>query len=303
MVAAGRRLARLTALLAVPALCLALAPSALAGEPTGAFSVFKECPRNSKEVAENEISCLYSVTEGGKVTIGSTEVPITNHIILQGGIFTSNETEAQRFSAALNGETLNKAPQKVPGGLLDFVKCNEIEEPIEQLACEFAFESGASAVYATTELAKAASAIGINTNNLINSEGVALSLPVKIKLENTFLGGECYIGSEKHPVTLNLTTGTTSPPSPNKPISGEIGDLIFHEEGGGHKLEEITGNKLVDNAFSAPEVAGCGGILFSWLLDPIIDLKLGLPSAAGKNTAIQDNLIKKATAAAVISSE
>jgi hypothetical protein len=289
-------------LIAVFALSLAMAPSALASGPTGAYSVFAQCPRFSKEVAQNEISCLYSTTESGEVKIGSTAVPIVNHIILQGGIFTSNETEEQRFSAALNGETLSKTPQKVPGGLLDLVKCNEISNFFERIACELVFENGATGVNAITELAKPASAIGINTNNLVNSEGVALSLPLKVRLENAFLGGECYIGSSSSPVTLNLTTGVTSPPGPNTPISGEIGDLMFHEEGGGHKLEEITGNKLVDNAFSAPEASGCGGI-FSFLIDPIIDLKLGLPSAAGNNTAIQNNLIKKATAAAVISSE
>jgi hypothetical protein len=290
------------ALMVVGSLLALGAQSAFAKSPTGAFAVFSQCPRLSKEVAENEISCLYSTTESGEVKIGSTAVPIVNHIILQGGIFTNNETEEQRFVAALNGETLNKAPQKVPGGLLDLVKCNEIGNFLERIACEVVFENGATGVNATTELALPASDIGINTNNLINSEGVALSLPVKVKLENAFLGGECYIGSASHPVTLNLTTGTTSPPAPNKPISGEVGDLKFVEEGEGFKLTEITGNKLVDNSFSAPEATGCGG-LFSFLIDPIIDSKLGLPSAAGKNTAIQNNLIKKATAAAVIHSE
>jgi hypothetical protein len=293
---------RSVVLIAVFALSLALAPSALASGPTGAFSVFAQCPRFSKEVAQNEISCLYSTTESGEVKIGSTAVPIVNHIVLQGGIFTNNETEEQRFSAALNGETLSKTAQKVPGGLLDLVKCNEISNFFERIACELVFENGATGVNAITELAKPASSIGINTNNLVNSEGIALSLPLKVRLENAFLGGECYIGSSSSPVTINLTTGVTSPPPPNKPISGLVGDLIFHEEGGGHKLEEITGNKLVDNSFSAPEASGCGGI-FSFLIDPIIDLKLGLPSVAGNNTAIQNNLIKQATAAAVISSE
>jgi hypothetical protein len=33
---------------------------------------------------------------------------------------------------------------------------------------------------------------------------------------------------------------------------------------------------------------GCGGV-FSFLIDPLIDSKIGLPSADGHNTAIQNN--------------
>jgi hypothetical protein len=59
---------------------------------------------------------------------------------------------------------------------------------------------------------------------------------------------------------------------------------------------------LVDNAFSAPEVTGCGG-LFAFVLDPLINAKLSLPSEAGHNTAVQNNTIREATAETVIESE
>jgi hypothetical protein len=166
-------------------------------------------------------------------------------------------------------------------------------------ACEAVFENGVTGVNATTELAKPASAIGINTNNLIGEEGTALSLPTKIKLENPLLGGECYIGSEAKPVTFNLTTGTTAPPPPNTPIKGTVGDLELVEEG---EIIELAGVSLVDNAFSAPESSGCGG-LFSFLIGPIINAKLGLPSAAGHNTAIQTGNSKSTLAKSVINSE
>jgi hypothetical protein len=298
----GRVVAGLIGLTAIGAVSMASAAGALASEPTGAFAVFAQCPRHSTEVQENEISCLYSITESGEVKIGNSAVPITNPIVLQGAVFTNNETEAQTFSPALNGETLSKSPEKVPGGLAGLVKCDEISNGIERLVCEVVFENGLTGVNATTELALPGKDIGISTSNLLNSEGVALSLPLKIKLENPLLGSGCYIGSEAHPVTFNLTTGITSPPPPNEPISGKVGDLAFKEEGEGHKLIEITDDTLVDNAFSAPEVTGCGGALAS-VLDPIIDSKLELPAAAGKNTAIQNNYIRQASAAAVISSE
>ena len=44
-------------------------------------------------------------------------VPVSNPIVLQGGIDRNEETEAETFAGAINGETLTKAPQKVPGAL------------------------------------------------------------------------------------------------------------------------------------------------------------------------------------------
>ena len=80
----------------------------------GPFTVFAQCPRFTKGVER----CLAAEIESGSVTIGSTEVPIKNKITLQGGIETNETTGAEHLVAALNGETLTKAPQKVPGGLL-----------------------------------------------------------------------------------------------------------------------------------------------------------------------------------------
>jgi hypothetical protein len=275
--------------------CLGAASSALAKEPTGDFAIFKQCPRFTGGVN----FCLLAEIKSGEVNIGSTHVPIENKITLQGGYQRIEEPYSEHFVGAINGETLSKSPQKVPGGLLDLVNCTEITNFIEKIACELVFENGLTGVNATTELAKPASEIGINTENLLNREGTALSLPVKVHLENPFLGSECYIGSSSSPVTLNLTTGETSPPGPNKPIKGKVGKIKFKDE---FEFTEILENSLVDNSFSVPTANGCGGI-FSFLIDPIVDAKLGLPSAAGKNTAIQNGSNFQATTEAVIKSE
>jgi hypothetical protein len=273
--------------------------AAYAKAPTGKYAPFVNCPRFTSGVE----TCVFSQVTGGEVKISSTAVPIEKTITLQGGFIrheegTENETES--FVGAINGaETLSKTPQKVPGGLAGLVRCNEISNPIERFFCEAIFENGLTGVNATTELARPASEIGINTNNLLNEEGTALSLPLKVHLENPLLGSECYIGSSAHPVVLNLTTGTTSPPGPNKPIKGKVGHIAVENEG---DFIEITNNTLVDNSFAAPEATGCGGPA-SFLIDPLIDAKLGLPSAAGKNTAIQNGSIKQAVASAVINSE
>lgn len=295
----GRGLIVLLAL-AVP---MVLAAPALAKEPTGDFAVFKQCPRTTKGVE----LCLYSETTGGEVAIGKTAVPINEDkkhpIILQGGI-TEAGTNSEKFVGALNGETLSKTPQKVPGGLLDLFECNKIKgegwaEKGARFACELIFENAITGVNATTELAKPASEIGISTNNLENAEGVALSLPVKVHLENPFLGSECYVGSSSQPVTLKLTTGTTSPPGPNKPIKGKVGEIRAKDE---FEFIELIGNELVDNSFAAPEASGCGGI-FSFLIDPAVNAELGVPAAAGSNTAILNGTLETGFAEAVRASE
>jgi hypothetical protein len=274
---------------------LVLAPAAFAKAPTGDFAVFSDCATSTPGLTD----CLYSEITSGEVKIGSTAVPINKTIVLQGGFIENEETFKQTFVGAKDGNTLSKTPLKVPGGLTALVNCTEIGNFIERAACELVFENGLTGVTATTELAKPASQIGIRSNEILNAEEPALVLPVKIKLENPLLGSNCYIGSSSSPVTFSLTTGTTSPPLPNKPITGKPGFVEFRDE---FDYVKITQDTLVDNAFSVPVASGCGGA-FAFLLDPIIDSKLGLPSAAGHNTAIQNNTLQEGFAAAVIASE
>jgi hypothetical protein len=56
----------------------------------------------------------------------------------------------------------------------------------------------------------------------------------------------------------------------------------------------IKNNTLVNNSFASPTTEGCGG-LFSLLIGPIVNSKVGLPSAAGKNTAILKGTLKATT--------
>jgi hypothetical protein len=278
-----------------------VASPALAKEPTGNFARFKHCPRFTPGV----VFCTISEISSGEVTIGSSTVPIEKATLtLQGGYTFNEETEEEKFVGAEGAETLSKTPLKVPGGLAGIIKCNEIKgtgllEKLTRASCELVFENLLTGVNATTELALPPSSIGINSNNLANENGTALSLPVKVHLENPLLGSECYIGSASKPVILNLTTGKTSPNPPNTSIKGSVGDLKFSEN---FEIIELIGATLVDNAFSAPEATGCGGIA-SGLIDPIVNSKLGLPSPDGKNAAIQKGNIYSALAENVIKSE
>jgi hypothetical protein len=264
------------------------------------YHQFKECPLENSKVNR----CLYSKTFGGEVAIGhpflgeQTKVKIVNPIVLQGGYYETNtKTHEEAFVGARSGPTLEPVGQPVPGGLAGLINCPELEEPYKE-ACEFVFENEWTGVNAIAELAKPASDIGINTDNLINGTGVALSLPIKIRLENPFLGSSCYVGSESKPITWNLTTGATEPkgPGPNKSINGVTGTVKLPAS----EIVEILGSELVDNTFPVkPGASGCGGWPLEYLLDPIIEAKLGVPDGAAYNTVKLKNnneLISRETA-------
>jgi hypothetical protein len=284
----------MTAAAAIGAMALASPALAVEHHPKGEYAPFADCPL-SNPAATN---CLLATTESGEFVIGKEKVPLVKPQILQGGIqfFFSGE---EKIIAAEDGNTLPKTPQKVPGGLAGLVKCNEISNFLERVACEITFENGLTGVNATTELAAPASSIGLNSFALLGGVGTALSLPVKLHLENPFLGSSCYIGSNANPIVIELTTGTTAPPPPNKPITGSPGTVAFNEA---ETILTISNNSLVNNSFAAPKAAGCGG-LFAFLIDPIVNSKLGLPAPAGTNTAILKGKLQVAAAEAVKASE
>jgi hypothetical protein len=277
-------------LMACALMALSLAGSASAH--TGEFARFNYCPSTNPAV----FKCIYSETVGGKVVLGKKTVPIVNKVILQGGFSEPNEELISNFYEATNGITLSKTPQPVPGGLAGLVNCKEISNSILRGLCEVTFENGLTGVNATLELARPASEIKISQNNLVGEEGVALKLPVRVHLENPLLGSSCYVGSSSSPIIWNLTSGETSPPPPNTAIRGKEGELTALEGG---RIAELKGNELVDNAWSAPSATGCGGFPWEYILDPIINASVGVPSPAGKNTAVLVNNVFIATAVAV----
>src|ERR1700722_9744484 len=281
--------AALTALVA--ALTIASPASAT---PKGEYAVFADCPVTTAQI------CIHASTESGEFIVGKKTVPITSTITLQGGLNEAATPTGFEFVAAKDGNTLSKTPQKVPGGLSGLVNCTLITgsgwfEKGAREACEPVFENGFTGVTATTELAAPANQIQISLGALLGGVGTALQLPVKVHLENPLLGSACYVGSNSAPVLLPLTTGTTSPPLPNKPIKGNPGTLTFNEEG---TILTVLKNSLVNNSFAAPATNGCGEF-FEFIIGPIINSALGVPATAGHNTAILNGTLKQAGAEVV----
>jgi hypothetical protein len=305
-----RRVLLATLALTVPLTALGLASTAQA-TPKGIFSIFSNCPLESFKflgVPPGAAQCQFGQTTSGEFVIGTSKVPINQTITLQGGAIPKGESEVEFFLIpGANGESLSKTALNVPGGLAGLVNCEEIKgeglfEKLERGACKAIFENALTGVTATTEVvANTANPAIYNEFRLENAKGTAIELPVRVHLKNPLLGESCFIGSESHPIQLKLTTGKTSPNPPNTSISGNPGTPETLAEKGWLMLH-VAGNSLVDNSFSVPVAEGCGGF-FSFLIDPILDSKLKLPSANGHNTAILNGTLNVATAEAVEASE
>lgn len=274
----------------VPASSAVAAPH----HPTGEFAQFGDCPLSRPSLD----ACLYSLSSAGEFTIGKKTVPLKNPQVLQGGLEFENIFGPISVFGAEDGNTLVPTPQPVPGGLLGIEAPSWWPSFLKNLFNE-TINNGFTGVTATVELAAPATSIKLSAFNLLFQTGTALSLPTKIKLSNPFLGSSCYIGSNSNPVTLNLTSGTTAPPPPNKPITGNPGTATENESG---TLTTFSGGRLVDNSFAAPGANGCGG-LFSFLIDPFVNSIVGTPSPAGTNTAILEGKIQLAEPNAVRASE
>lgn len=275
---------------------LGLVPQAFATKPTGEYVNFGDCPVSNPAVT----TCLFGQTTSGEFNIGSTAVPLTKTITIQGGLAEVNENEL-RLVGATDGNTLSKTPQTVPGGLLKILAPEFFPEPLKKLFNEF-INKGITGVTASTELVGEADLFPFA---VLSGSGTGLSLPVRVHLENSFLGNNCFVGSKAHPVIVELTTGTTSPPPPNTPITGNPGEVEFKGVAGSILIDK--NNSLVDNSFAAPAAEGCGSQilfgLFTGIIDSAVDSEIGLPSASGHNTAILNGSQEFAVAEAVKASE
>lgn len=263
-------------------------PTTSSPSPTGPYAQFGDCPLTTLNVYD----CLVGAVSGGELTLGNITVPINRTFTLQGGLAREPETENTTLAPAVDGNTLSPTPLEVPGGLLHMLGFSSPKPlPRGPLA---RWSKALNGVTATLELVGTAQ---VSILNLLLEEGPVLVLPARLRFRNPLLGSQCFIGSAAEPVTLSLTVGATNPPPPNQPIKGTVGQLEFEQEG---SILTLTGSAFVNNEFAVPKVHGCG--LFGQL-DGLLDHGIGLPSPAGRNTAIIDTTVTLAAAAAVLKSE
>jgi hypothetical protein len=236
-----------------------LAPAGFAATPAKGFEKFAGCPSPAEN--PNISLCITSTIKGGHFQMGSKDVPIANPMTLSGGATPTGEF----FASPAGG--LSKTKQKVPGGVIGLTGLTWLAEflGIEALT-----------LYATTELAGKPSSPFEDP----------ITLPIRVHLENSALGKNCYVGSFTSPIVLKLTTGTTSPPPPNKPISGH-NPTGFEETA---QFARFTNAEYVDNSFAAPGANGCVLTLFGFIpisINGLVNEQSGLPAPAGTNETKQ----------------
>jgi hypothetical protein len=233
------------------AMAAVLATMALFGSAGAAQAVFPDFTGCTARSLQTE-ACIDIQNRAANLNINGFNVPIGESLEIR-GILRDNGAGRLVFNAPTGTNGFFARPVPVPGGLVG----------IEWLP--------GNSVLAITELAGSPSQIVVDTENF------GVRLPVKVRLVNLLLGMDCHIGTNSNPVVLNLITGTTNPPPPNRPISGRLGTI-----GTNGRALLITDNFNVENSFAVPGATECG--LGLGLINALVNLKLGLPSAAGKNS-------------------
>ncbi len=217
---------------------------------TAATPRFDDCPLRGSDLG----TCIDILSNAGSINIKGFNVPLGHSLEIRGGL-SYREDGSSVFLPAVGTNGFIAEPVDVPGGVLG------VDLPISL-----------NKVKATAQLA------GVPADIRIGISDLSLSVPIKLKLSNPLFSSSCTIGTNRNPVRLNLTTGTTNPPAPNRPISGSRGPFAVRD---GYLY--FAGNRHVDNAFAIPGASSCG-FLGLGLIDGIINLKLKLPAAAGTNS-------------------
>jgi hypothetical protein len=260
-----KKFGRLGIFAALAAMMMMAASTAQAANPAPAYERFRGC----QTPAENPKSemCMRSVIKSGYFEMGTKKVPIENPVPLTGNV----DEEAENFGFNSEGG-LKPVKQKVPGGVVGLTGLTWLLELLG---------SDALTLYSVVE------PVGLPVLK-INSKPQEIKLPIRIHLINPVLGSKCYVGSPTNPIQLNLTTGTTSPPPPNTPMTGKDPELSINPE---TQVISATGATFVDNSFAAPGANGCTLTLFGFIpisINGLVNSQSGLPAPAGTNETVQN---------------
>ncbi|MFB7918790.1 hypothetical protein [Streptomyces sp. NPDC056061] len=264
-------LASFTALAAFTSVGSATAATQLNGN----WSPFGRCPVDNPAMlaadgSDNTAVCVSSHSASGSIKLGNSVVPV-GASDLQVGVITHPGGGSTVVSPA--GGALVADSAQIPGGLLGLMCPNDI--PVITGICNQITNASLNRVTATIESVDNPSDFqlmaGVTTGKPI------ITLPVRIHLENPFLGNTCYIGSASDPILLR-------PRNLTRPTAGTQqfdGDGTPNPAGVMGRIS-LLGADQTDTAYTVPGATGCGLGLLNWA----VNLKTGLPSASGNNNVV-----------------
>ncbi len=282
----GRRSRRLLgavgALAAATSLAVSTPTPAQADELPPALAKFADCPVQDPAVT----SCYYIEVAAASMDAGLFRgITAPSPMVLQFGTKPDFATKSSISVAPANGAPVLSAPaMKLPGGLL-------------HMPWTDVFPLSAYITPTAVGLPKLALSNLTTTTN-----APVLELDLRAKVTNPFtdvlsaLGPGCSIGGTNDPIKLKLTTGTTTPPAPNQPITGNKGAFDYSQALAG--LVKINGLEVVDNAWRLPGAQGCGPFgSLNWA----VDLDAGHPvyDDAGNNSAVLETTVYQGSAAKI----
>lgn len=219
--------------------------------------------------------CVASDAPSGSITLGNTTAPVENSNLQFGIVGNAGSS----FSAVPpRGDTIVADPVQIPGGLLGLMCPSDI--PLISGICVLLTDNELNNVTATVQPAGDPSDFDFEATGTTGEP--ILTLPVKIHLENPLLAESCFIGSDDDPIMLrpeNLTIPTGS-------FERFDGDGTSNPDGVMFRLN-LSEGALGDDFFAVPAARGCG--LFG-LIDAAINLRSGLPSPAGNNSLVLDDV-------------
>ncbi|MFE9560225.1 hypothetical protein ACFYM0_03875 [Streptomyces sp. NPDC006487] len=281
LVSARTRLVTVSALTAFGAFASLGTATAATPALNGAWGPFTRCPVDSSAMLgadglEKTPQCVVSYSTSGSIKLGNTTV-VTANSNLQMGVVQNSDGTSSVVAPASGAIIADSAT--VPGGLLGLMCPSNI--PGITAICKQLTDGKLNKITATLE------SVGTPTNfdqiaGVVTDQTI-VNIPVRIHLENPFLGSNCYIGTKDNPIVLkpkNLTY-------PEFGVERFNGDGSPNEEGDMSRLN-LLGSTQYDTTFAVPGASGCGLGLFG-LIDAAVNLKTGLPSAAGKNSLTLNN--------------
>ena len=276
----GSRRARLGLLASFTALAAfaSVGSATAATNLNGHWAPFARCPVDAAAMlaadgVDDTAVCVSSHSASGSIKLGNTTVPV-GVSDLQVGVITHPGGSSTVVSPS--GGALVADPAQIPGGLLGLMCPSDI--PVVSAICDQITNGTLNRVTATVESVGNPSDFqlmaGVTTGKPI------ITLPVRIHLENPFLGDGCYIGSASNPILLR-------PQNLTRPAAGTqqfAGDGTPDPAGVMGRIS-LLGADQTDTTYAVPGASGCGLGLLNWA----VNLKTGLPSASGTNNVVLNN--------------
>jgi hypothetical protein len=242
---------------------------------SGAWAPFNRCPVDNPLMlaADGEANialCLAVNARSGSITIGNLTVA-TEDTNTQLGISRSSVTGSSTVVAQTGGALVAK-PIEIPGGLRAMI-CPSLT----RFAHGICRNNGRGINTVTATLVSAGEPYNFDLFAGIELNKPIVSLPVKIHLQNPLLGRDCYIGSDEEPIVIQPENLTISNATFEKFDSKGMPD-----PNGVITVIQFGGNQA-SNSFAVPAASGCGPMD---AFDAVINAKAGLPSPAGNNKIV-----------------